>query len=173
MEGRNGHLALKHHALHQFTTRKLQALTVLHNYVMWRADGTTAAERFYGAAPRDCFTWLLDRLAVPARPRAGRRARVTPTADLVFRTREGPAGSRADDARSLLRDLFTRTADIIPDERSGTLTVRVHASSNPRHDRAIDHLLKQVTAAEHTYPGTTLKLTYALAGALPDSNPGS
>jgi hypothetical protein len=73
VEGRNGHLALKHHALHQFTTRKLQALTVLHNYVMRRADGTTAAERFYGAAPRDCFAWLLDRLAVPARPRAGRR----------------------------------------------------------------------------------------------------
>jgi hypothetical protein len=74
VEGRNGHLALKHHALHQFTPRKLQALTVLHDYVMWRADGTTAAERFYGTAPRDCFTWLLDRLDVPARPRAGRRA---------------------------------------------------------------------------------------------------
>ena len=73
VEGRNGHLALKHHALHQFTPRKLKALTVLHNYVMWRVDGTTAAERFYGAAPRDCFTWLLDRLAVPARPRAGHR----------------------------------------------------------------------------------------------------
>ena len=73
VEGRNGHLALKHHALHQFTTRKLQALTVLHNYVMRRADGTTVAERFYGAAQRDCFAWLLDRLAVPARPRAGRR----------------------------------------------------------------------------------------------------
>jgi hypothetical protein len=74
VEGRNGHLALKHHALHQFTPRKLQALTVLHNYVMWRADGTTAAERFYGTGPRDCFTWLLDRLDVPARPRASRRA---------------------------------------------------------------------------------------------------
>jgi hypothetical protein len=73
VEGRNGHLALKHHALHHFTTRKLQALTVLHNYVMRRVDGTTAAERFYGAAPRDCFTWLLDRLDVPARPRADRR----------------------------------------------------------------------------------------------------
>jgi hypothetical protein len=74
VEGRNGHLALKHHALHHFTPRKLRALTVLHNYVMWRADGTTAAERFYGTAPRDCFAWLLDRLPVPARPRAGRCA---------------------------------------------------------------------------------------------------
>jgi hypothetical protein len=74
VEGRNGHLALKHHALHHFTPRKLRALTVLHNYVMQRADGATAAERFYGAASRDCFAWLLDRLAAPARPRAGRCA---------------------------------------------------------------------------------------------------
>lgn len=73
VEGRNGNLALKHHALHHFTTRKLQALTVLHNYVMRRADGTTAAERFYGVAPRDYFAWLLDRLDVPARPRTRRR----------------------------------------------------------------------------------------------------
>ena len=81
--------------------------------------------------------------------------------------------SRADDARSLLRDLFTRTADILPDEGSGTLGVRVHASSNPRHDRAIAHLLEHATAAEHTYPGTKLKLTYAIAGAAPNQNLGS
>ena len=81
--------------------------------------------------------------------------------------------SRADDARSLLRDLFTRTADILPDEGSGTLAVRVHASPNPRHDRALAHLLTQLTDAEHTYPGTKLKLTYALAGSVPNQNSGS
>ena len=74
MEGRNGQLSLKHHALHRFTSRKLQAMTVLHNYLVRRPDGTTAAERFYGTASRDLFGWLLDRLSVPARPRARRRA---------------------------------------------------------------------------------------------------
>lgn len=74
VEGRNGQLSLKHHALHRFTLRKLQALTVLHNYLVRRADGTTAAERFYGMAPRDLFAWLLNRLSVPARPRAHRWA---------------------------------------------------------------------------------------------------
>lgn len=109
----------------------------------------------------------------------GRKRLLDTVKMIAYRAETAMAGiirevlSRADDARSLLRDLFTRTADIIPDERSGTLTVRVHASSNPRHDRAVDHLLKQVTAAEHTYPGTKLKLTYALAGVLPDPNPGS
>jgi hypothetical protein len=74
VEGRNGQLSLKHHALHRFTLRKLQALTVLHNYLVRRPDGTTAAERFYGTPPRDLFAWLLNRLAIPARPRAHRSA---------------------------------------------------------------------------------------------------
>lgn len=74
VEGRNGQLSLKHHALHRFTPQKLQSLTVLHNYFIRRADGTTAAERFYGMTPRDLFAWLLDRLSVPACPRARRLA---------------------------------------------------------------------------------------------------
>ena len=74
VEGRNGQLSLKHHALHRFTSRKLQALTVLHNYLVRRSDGTTAAERFYGTASQDLFGWLLGRLSIPARPRLRRRA---------------------------------------------------------------------------------------------------
>ena len=73
VEGRNGQLSLKHHALHRFTLRKLRALTVLHNYLVRRPDGTTAAERFYGASSPDLFEWLLDRLSIPAHPRARRR----------------------------------------------------------------------------------------------------
>jgi hypothetical protein len=74
VEGRNGQLSLRHHALHHLTGRKLQALTVLHNYAAERADGSTAAGRFYGASPRDLFGWLLRRLSLPARPRAARHA---------------------------------------------------------------------------------------------------
>ena len=69
VEGRNGHLALKHHALHQLSGRKLSVLTILHNYFVRRADGSTAAERFYGRPPRDLFDWLLDHISFPARPR--------------------------------------------------------------------------------------------------------
>jgi len=72
VEGRNGQLSLKHHALHHLSKRKLRALTVLHNYLVRRPDGTTAAERFYSLAPRDLFAWLLARLSHPARPRASR-----------------------------------------------------------------------------------------------------
>jgi hypothetical protein len=69
VEGRNGHLALKHHALHRLSGRKLSVLTVLHNYFVRRADGSTAAERFYGQPPRDLFAWLLNHISFPVRPR--------------------------------------------------------------------------------------------------------
>lgn len=73
VEGRNGQLSLRHHALHQLSGPKLQALTVLHNYVVQRRDGSTAASRFYGQAPRDVFGWLLARHRLPPNPRARRR----------------------------------------------------------------------------------------------------
>jgi hypothetical protein len=74
VEGRNGQLSLRHHSLHHLTARKLQALTVLHNYAVQRVDGSTAASRFYGAPPQDLFEWILRRLPLPARPRAARHA---------------------------------------------------------------------------------------------------
>lgn len=68
VEGRNGQLALRHHSLHRLSDRKLAVLTTIHNYFLRRADGTTAAERFFGSKPQDLFEWLLDRIDLPARP---------------------------------------------------------------------------------------------------------
>ena len=55
VEGRNGRLALFHHGQTRLCAGRLKALTVIHNYVTMRADGTTAAERFFGKKPRDVF----------------------------------------------------------------------------------------------------------------------
>jgi hypothetical protein len=85
--------------------------------------------------------------------------------------------SRADDARSLLRDLFCSEADLIPDLDKQVLGVQVHPMSNPRANRAIAHLLEHLNAAEFTYPGTNLKLIYSITGQVeaselaPDQNP--
>lgn len=68
VEGRNGQLALRHHSLHRLSPRKLAALTTVHNYAVKRPDGTTPAERFYGAKPRDLFEWILERVDLPGRP---------------------------------------------------------------------------------------------------------
>jgi hypothetical protein len=76
VEGRNGHLSLHHHGLHRLSDRKLAALTTIHNYFLRRADGTTAAERFFGFKPQDLFEWLLDRLDLPARPAKKRPRKV-------------------------------------------------------------------------------------------------
>jgi hypothetical protein len=68
VEGRNGQLALRYHSLHRLPTRKLQALTAVHNYWLTRGDGTTAAERFFGQPPSNLFDYLVEHLPVPARP---------------------------------------------------------------------------------------------------------
>jgi len=82
VEGRNGQLALRHHSLHRLSDRKLTALTGVHNYFVKRADGTTAAERFFGSKPQDLFEWLLDRVDIPGRP-AQKRSQPIPKCFLV------------------------------------------------------------------------------------------
>ena len=68
VEGRNGQLALRHHSWHRIRDRKLAALTTVHNYFVQRSDGSTAAERFFKAKPRDLFEWVLERVDLPGRP---------------------------------------------------------------------------------------------------------
>jgi hypothetical protein len=74
------------------------------------------------------------------------------------------ASSHPEEARCLVRDLFRSDADISPDEAAGTLEVRLHTLANPRSNRAVQHLLDHLNAAEFTYPGTDLRLTYSLVG---------
>ena len=76
VEGRNGYLSLRHHHLHALPTPWLNLMTCLHNYVIRRDDGTTAAERFFGCAHGDLFEHLVAVTPLPARPR--RRARREP-----------------------------------------------------------------------------------------------
>jgi transposase len=71
--------------------------------------------------------------------------------------------SHVDEPRSLVRDLFRSDADIYPDQDAGVLAVRMHTLANPRSNRAIQHLLDHLNAAEFTYPGTNLRLTYSLS----------
>jgi hypothetical protein len=68
VEGRNGQLALHHHSHHRLSERKLTALTTVHNYLIQRPDGTTAAERFFGQPPAELFEAVLPRIRLPGRP---------------------------------------------------------------------------------------------------------
>ncbi len=72
VEGRNGQLSLFHHGRHRLSDNKLAALTAVHNFHIRRADGTTAAERFFGRAHTPLFEQLLDRMPLPPPPRRWR-----------------------------------------------------------------------------------------------------
>lgn len=73
--------------------------------------------------------------------------------------------SRNDDARSLLRAIYSNEADLLPDHDAGTLTVRLHHLANRSSDDAIRHLCRQLTATETLFPETDLRLIYELGSA--------
>jgi hypothetical protein len=83
VEGRNGQLSFWHQHLRRLRPQRLQALTVVQNYFATRPDGTTAAERFFGAKPEDLFQWLLQRVRLPPRP-AAKRPRPPPQPVLLL-----------------------------------------------------------------------------------------
>lgn len=68
VEGRNGMLSLLHHRCHRLSTDRLKALTVVHNYHSRRADGSTAAERFFEQSHHDLFESLVSNVRIPGKP---------------------------------------------------------------------------------------------------------
>jgi len=69
VEGRNGYLSLRNHQLRGLDRpRKRACLTAIHNFFLTRADGTTAAERFFGQKPRSMFTAILQSVDLPPAP---------------------------------------------------------------------------------------------------------
>jgi len=76
VEGRNGQLSLYHHHRHRLGTRKLAALTAVHNFHVRRPDGTTAAERFFGRIHTSLFEQLIEHVPLPPQPRRRRPPRL-------------------------------------------------------------------------------------------------
>jgi len=69
VEGRNGYLSLRNHQLRGLDhPRKRACLTAVHNFLLTRPDGTTAAERFFGQKPRSMFAAILDAVEIPPAP---------------------------------------------------------------------------------------------------------
>lgn len=57
--------------------------------------------------------------------------------------------ARLDDARSLIREIFSTEADLIPHEQERTLTVRLHHLTNHMSDQAARALAEELNATEH------------------------
>ena len=74
-----------------------------------------------------------------------------------------PKGRQGEERR-LLQSLYASEADLIPDQRAGTLTVRVHHPANAMLAQAAAKLCEELTATETVFPTTKLRLIYELVG---------
>jgi hypothetical protein len=70
--------------------------------------------------------------------------------------------SHPDEARSLLRSIYSNEADIIPDEKASTLTIRLHQLANHCSSESIRYLCNELNATDTIFPGTNLRLIYEL-----------
>jgi hypothetical protein len=62
----------------------------------------------------------------------------------------------------LVKEIIKTDADLIPDYKNKTLTVRLHPLSTPRTNRAARKLAEFLTETETVYPNTDLTLIYKM-----------
>jgi hypothetical protein len=72
---------------------------------------------------------------------------------------------RPDEARRLLRALYTTEADLLPDPEAGTLTVRLHHRANAATDGVIERLCEELNETATVFPRTNLRLVLKLGSA--------
>ena len=72
---------------------------------------------------------------------------------------------REEDARSFLRAVYNSEADLVPDEKAGTLTVKLHHLASQCSDDTLRHLCDVLNETETRFPGTELRLVYDLVSS--------
>ena len=70
--------------------------------------------------------------------------------------------SHPEEARSLIQQLLRTEADLIPDEKEKTLTVRLHPLATTAANRTVKMLADQLNETKTLYPGTDLRICYEL-----------
>ena len=73
--------------------------------------------------------------------------------------------ARYDDARSLLRAVYSSEIDLLPNAQEKALTVRLHPLANQSSDDAVRHLCTELNRTELLFPGTELRLVYELVSS--------
>ncbi len=73
--------------------------------------------------------------------------------------------AREDDARTLLRRLFSTPGNLRPDLTAHTLTIELHRLGSPLQDAAVAHLCSVLNDAETCYPTTSLRLIFRQVGS--------
>jgi prepilin-type processing-associated H-X9-DG protein len=70
--------------------------------------------------------------------------------------------SREEEARSLLRSLYTTEADILPDYEENKLIIRLHQPANRCSAVTIKNLCVELNTTNTKFPGTDLRLVYEM-----------
>ena len=73
-----------------------------------------------------------------------------------------PHLAKEEEARALVRELLVSSADLEPNEKEKTLTIRIHRMACPAHDKAIAALLAELTQSAFQHPETGMRLFYQL-----------
>jgi hypothetical protein len=69
-------------------------------------------------------------------------------------------GRFTDEKRMFIKNIINTPADLIPDLKSNTLTVKLHSLNTPKANELITHICKTLNESETMYPGTNLKMIY-------------
>lgn len=80
-----------------------------------------------------------------------------------------PALTRPDEARTLLRALYTTEADLVPDLANQTLTVRLHHLAQHKSDQAVALLCDELNQTQTVFPRTELRMVFKLGTPQPSS----
>jgi len=73
--------------------------------------------------------------------------------------------SHSDEARCLLRALYTTEVDLLPNHEQKTLTVRLHHLGQRTSDEVIRKLCDELNATETLFPRSDLRLIFELGTA--------
>ena len=68
--------------------------------------------------------------------------------------------SHPDEVRTLLRALYKTEADLLPDLKTQTLTIRLHHLANVMSDNVIEKLCSELNATETRFPRTNLCMVF-------------
>ena len=73
--------------------------------------------------------------------------------------------TRSDDARTLIRQIFTTEADLLPDSTTKTLTVSIHHLTQAAHDAVLEKLCATLNETQTVFPGTDLTLVFKIGSS--------
>lgn len=72
---------------------------------------------------------------------------------------------KKDEARSLLQTIYNCEADILPNEKEGTLTIQIHNLANKSSGVMLQNLCNIANETETAFPGTNLRLIYKMVSS--------